>query len=296
MELRFFDDPVFFLDVAADHLAEDPVQSTVVAGVAARIADEREAGRTWPEGVPCWFAAVLEGDEVLGTAMRTAKFGSHPAYLLPMPDEAARMLARELVERGETMDAANGALPAVEVFCDELASLVGGRARVVQHTRLFELGELVEPEPVPGRLRPATLDEVDLVCGWYDAFMADADEQAGREPGESPHEKVDPDEMGRRIERGRIFVWEDASGEPVHVTAASQPSFGVSRIGPVYTAREHRGQGIASTAVAQVSRLLRDSGERACLFTDQANPTSNKIYAALGYRPVVDMANLVIVT
>ena len=37
-------------------------------------------------------------------------------------------------------------------------------------------------------------------------------------------------------------------------------------------------------------------GARVCLFTDQANPTSNKIYAALGYRPVVDMANLVIVT
>ena len=48
----------------------------------------------------------------------------------------------------------------------------------------------------------------------------------------------------------------------------------------------------ASAAVAQVSRLLRDSGERACLFTDQANPTSNKIYEAIGYRRVVDMANL----
>ena len=31
-----------------------------------------------------------------------------------------------------------------------------------------------------------------------------------------------------------------------------------------------------------------------CLFTDQANPTSNKIYTALGYQPVVDMANLII--
>ena len=45
---------------------------------------------------------------------------------------------------------------------------------------------------------------------------------------------------------------------------------------------------------AHVSRLLRDSGTRVCLFTDQANPTSNKIYAAIGYEPVVDMANLVI--
>jgi len=33
-----------------------------------------------------------------------------------------------------------------------------------------------------------------------------------------------------------------------------------------------------------------DLGARPCLFTDQANPTSNQLDAALGYRPVVDMA------
>ena len=43
-----------------------------------------------------------------------------------------------------------------------------------------------------------------------------------------------------------------------------------------------------------MSRIVLEQGARACLFTDQANPTSNKIYAALGYRPVVDMANLVL--
>jgi hypothetical protein len=35
-------------------------------------------------------------------------------------------------------------------------------------------------------------------------------------------------------------------------------------------------------------------GRAVCLFTDQANPTSNRIYQALGYPPVVDMANLLI--
>jgi predicted GNAT family acetyltransferase len=41
-----------------------------------------------------------------------------------------------------------------------------------------------------------------------------------------------------------------------------------------------------------VSAFLRERGERACLFTDQANPTSNKIYEALGYERLVDMANM----
>jgi len=124
--------------------------------------------------------------------------------------------------------------------------------------------------------------------------MVDADEQAGREPGESPHETLSDEALRRRIEGGRVFVWADEDDRAVHVTAAGMPSFGVSRIGPVFTPREHRGKGIASRAVYEVSRLLRDSGERVCLFTDQANPTSNKIYEAIGYRRVVDMANLLV--
>jgi GNAT superfamily N-acetyltransferase len=292
MELRFFDDPTAFLAVSGDHLARQPVVSTVVAGVAARTASDLEAGLPWPEGVPRWFATVHDGGDVVGAAMRTARFGTYPAFLLPMPEEAAVLLARTLLGRGEPVLAANGALPATEVFCDEVATATDRRTVVGQHTRLFELGDLLEPRPVPGRLREARLEEQDLVAGWYDAFMRDADEQAGREPGGSPHESPTPEDLRRRIESGRVFVWEDESGTPVHVTAAGAPSYGVSRIGPVYTPRDRRGRGYASAAVAEVSRRILADGARACLFTDQANPTSNRIYEALGYRPVVDMANL----
>src|SRR5207342_2419577 len=160
----------------------------------------------------------------------------------------------------------------------------GKQARVGQHTRLFELADLVEPRPAAGGLRPARPAEQPLVASWYDAFMADADEQAGREPGDSPHESPTADEMSRRIESGRVFGWVDDKEQPVNVTAATAPAYGVSRIGPVYTPREQRGRGYASAAVYAVSALLREGGERPCLFTDQANPTSNKIYEAIGYR------------
>jgi GNAT superfamily N-acetyltransferase len=292
MELRFYDDPAEFLDVAGNHLALQPVLSTVVAGVAARIRDQRAAGVPWHEGVPCWFAAFVDRRDVVATAMRTAPFGEFPAYLMPMSDDAAVLLARTLLDRDEPVRGANGALPAVQVFCEEMAEATGQRAVVGQHTRLFELGELKEPARVPGRLRPATVDEQPLVAEWYAAFMADADEQAGRAPGVSAHEALEPDELRRRIEGGRVFVWEDDAGAPVHLTAATPPSYGVSRVGPVYTPREQRGRGYASRAVYEVSAFLRDRGERACLFTDQANPTSNKIYEALGYERLVDMANL----
>jgi GNAT superfamily N-acetyltransferase len=291
MELRFYDDPGEFLEVAGSHLAEQPVLSTVMSSVASRIRDQRAAGVAWPEGVPCWFAAFVDRGQVVSTAMRTAPFGDYPAYLMPMSDDAAVLLARTLLDRDEPVLGANGALPAVQVFCEEMAQATGRRAAVERHTRLFELGQLKEPAETAGRLRPARLEEQELVTSWYDAFMDDADEQAGRPAGSSVHEAPEPDEMRRRIESGQIFVWE-VDGVPLHVTAATEPAFGVSRVGPVYTPREHRGHGYASRAVYEVSRLLVERGARACLFTDQANPTSNKIYEALGYERLVDMANL----
>ncbi len=292
MELQFFDDPAAFLTMAGDVFAEQPVLSTVIAGVSERIRLQQADGVPWPEGVPCWFAVVTDGEEIIGTAMRTAPFGEYPAYLMPMPDDAVHLLAQALLDRDEIVLGANGALPAVQVFCEDMAAATGKSATVGQHTRLFELGDLVEPRPAAGRLRPARVDERALIGEWYAAFMADADEQAGRRPGESAHETPSSEELTRRIEGGRVFVWVDDDDRPVNVTAATMPAYGVSRIGPVYTPREERGRGYAGSAVYAVSRLLRESGERPCLFTDQANPTSNKIYEAIGYRRLVDMANL----
>ena len=294
MRLQFCTDPAEFLAAAGDHLAADPVVSTVVNTITHRMLSQRAEGVAQPDH--CWWVVVRDDSgAVVGAGMRTATFVPYPPFLLPMPDEAAVALAHALHERGEEVLGINGALPAVELFATELARLSGGRVEVAQHTRLHELGELVRPAPVPGELVVATEHDVELATAWFSAFMGDADEQAGRPRGAGAHEMPDRPEMLRRLRAGRLWFWVDEVGERVHLTGANPPSFGVARVGPVYTPPDQRGRGWASNAVAEVSRRIRAEGARACLFTDQANPTSNKIYAALGYRPVVDMANLVIV-
>jgi hypothetical protein len=292
--LQFHRDPGDFLAAAGDHLAADPVVSTVVTTVAHRLSSRPADGipaadRNW------WLVVRDAAGAVVGAGMRTAPFAPYPPFLLPMPDEAAVALATALHERGEEVLAVNGALPAAELCATELARLGGGRVGISQHTRLHELGELIPPARVPGHLAVATEDDLDLATEWFDAFMGDADEQAGRPRGASAHEAPDRAEILRRIQGGRVWFWVDDTGRRVHLTAANPPSFGVARVGPVYTPPAQRGRGWASNAVAEVSRLIRAGGARVCLFTDQANPTSNRIYTALGYRPVVDMANLVIV-
>lgn len=295
LTLDFHQDPAPFLAAAESHLAADPVLTTVVSSVTHRAMADAAAGVSAPEH-PCWWVVVRQADGIVGVAMRTAPFAPYPLFVLPMPDAAARLIATTLIVRGEPVSAVNGALPAAQKLANELARHAGGTASVHQHMRLFELGDLVEPAPVPGRLRLAGVEDVELAREWFTAFGADAAEQAGRVEEAAAGEHIDREDMARRIEDERVWLWEDQDGGIVHLTGHSLPSFGVARVGPVYTPARHRGRGYASAGVAAVSRRLVSEGARVCLFTDQANPTSNKIYQALGFRAVVDMANLVITT
>ncbi len=289
-DLEFFDDPQAFLDASGEYLSVEPVLNTVLNSVT-----DRATRGLLPVGSgPRWWVAVHDRGRVVGVGMRTAPTPPYPLYVLPMADEAAIALGRRLFERGEEVRAVNGALPAAQVVAEETARLSGRTCAIAEHTRLHLLGDLVEPVAVPGRLRPAVADDVDLALAWFEAFEQDAAEQAGRSGSHGPLEPQDEPMMLARIDQGRVWLWEDADGHRVHLTAANAPAFGVARVGPVYTPKEQRGRGYASAAVAAVSRLLLDDGAQVCLFTDQANPTSNRIYQALGYQPVGDLANLVI--
>lgn len=290
--IDFTEDPRHFLEAVTPHLAAEPVITTVIASVTRRLSQKTTGGNG--ELPYCWWAIVRdEAGAVTGVAMRTAPFAPYPVYALPMPDDAAVGLARALHERGEELGGVNGALPASRLLAEEYARLSGGAVGVHEHLRLFELGELVEPPAPAGRLRLASRGDADLCLAWFRDFATAAAEQAGRT---DPHamEEFSMEDMLGRIDDGIVWLWEDETGEVVHLTGANLPANGVTRIGPVYTPKDRRGRGYASRAVAEISAQYVGQGVRCCLFTDQANPVSNHVYEAIGYRPVVDMVNLLI--
>jgi predicted GNAT family acetyltransferase len=60
----------------------------------------------------------------------------------------------------------------------------------------------------------------------------------------------------------------------------------------VYTAPEQRGRGYGSAVTARAAFDILDNAAVPVLYTDVANPTSNKIYRAIGFRPVTDRASV----
>src|SRR5207253_1182834 len=118
----------------------------------------------------------------------------------------------------------------------------------------------------------------ELLIDWIRAFWLAIEGELPPEP-----EQI----LQRLVERGGLWVWCDG-GEPVSFASATAPAHGMTRIGLVYTPKELRGRGYASSCVAALSQRSLNAGVTPVLFTDLANPTSNKIYQQIGYRPVCD--------
>ncbi|MFC8799516.1 GNAT family N-acetyltransferase [Promicromonospora sp. NPDC057138] len=295
--IEFFDDPAAALDVAGDLLAAEPVVSSIVASATHQAARSYAAGGPRPDH-PMWWAVVRDADGVVvAVSMRTMPGAPHTVWVPAMPDDAARLLARAAMDRtaqagDPPLTSANGSIPAVRAFTEETLRATGGTVGEGRPDRLWEATRIARPDPAPsGSGRLATLDDLDLVTEWFAVFHAEADAQAGRLP-----EEGEPQRIGGargRIEEGSVWLW-DVDGEVVHLTAARPPSFGVVRIGPVYTPAEHRGHGYASALVAEVAQRVLDDGNRVCLYTDRDNPVSNRVYAGIGFEPVLDQVNLVV--
>ncbi len=93
-----------------------------------------------------------------------------------------------------------------------------------------------------------------------------------------------------RIAQGAVYLWDDG-GAPVTMAAWAGPTPNGVRVNLVYTPPELRGRGYATACVARLSQLLLEQGRRfGFLCTDIANPTPNRIYRRIGYRPVCDVS------
>jgi len=153
----------------------------------------------------------------------------------------------------------------------------GGRSECAVREALHVLDRVIAPaRPATGQLRAATEDDRGLLVEWERAFVAEA--------GIAPEAGAEAERtIARRLASGAQLVWED--GTAVSTLGMNPPIAGTVRIGPVYTPPAHRRRGYASAAVATAcARALGAGASRCMLLTDLSNPTSNKIYAAIGFR------------
>lgn len=237
-------------------VAADPVRNTIMGTVGVTL------------GESAW--AAVDGDLV---AVRSS--ADYPLLVAgAWPQDALEELTRWLLD----LPNLRGVSGAEQVVAPLAAALRGDRQATRTGQRLFRLDELTPPTGVAGELVVAGDRHRTTVRGWFRAFMIEADDG----PAGQSDEAAD-----RSLDGGGMWLWCDA-GEPVAMASRRPVIGGSARIGPVYTPPERRGRGYGSAVTAAATRSILDERAIPVLFTDLANPTSNKIYQLLGYYPVED--------
>ncbi len=230
-----------------------------------------------------FFALVRQDQAIQLVVLMTSP--RPPVLSLAVAPEAVDLLAEYFFDAQIALPGVNGPADESRRFAETWSALTGQRAEVRTPMRTFKLEQVNPVTGVAGRMRPATLDDRELLIAWEGAFLAEAF------PDVTPQREDAERAVDFRLASptNYVFLWQDAAGAAVSLTACGSPTPHGMRIGPVYTPPEQRGHGYASALVAGVSQWLLDKGNQFCfLFTDLRNPTSNHIYQVIGYRPVGD--------
>jgi hypothetical protein len=285
-------DPQAFLDLAHPLLARDPdaeARHNLMLGIAGSAAAQPGLYRSF-QG---WIATeereplATEEREPLAAASRTPPFNAIVAD--PTTPEAMDAVVDAVLEDDPATPGLVGNLPHVHRAAERWAARTGAATEIRQRQGVYALTRVRDVPETDGAPRPAIADDRDLLLAWLLAF---ADEATAGPPRDEPglmermlDARLVPGEAG-------YWLWEEG-GAPVSVAGYAGPTPGGIRVGPVYTPPEHRRRGFATILVADLSRWLLGRGHRACyLYTDLANPTSNAIYARIGYERVCDSAEI----
>ncbi|MGI5376197.1 GNAT family N-acetyltransferase [Streptomyces sp. CA-251387] len=264
-----------FLTHAGGFLRSRPDLHTVALTVTETL---RTSGlRAYGDEAPVF--GVLE----LGGQVRAAYFRTPPHRLnvTPLTPDEADALAAHLVALDHSVPGVLAARETAEAFVAAWRRRAGGRGVVSQRQRLYRLGNLTVPQPLPaGRARPAGKADREQLVRWYHEFVEAVGDDAARNAAGW---------ADSRIAYGGVTFWESEDGTPVSMAGVTPVVAGQIRIAPVYTPAHLRGRGYAGAVTAAVSRAALTSGVReVLLFTDLANPTSNSLYQRIGYRAVAD--------
>jgi predicted GNAT family acetyltransferase len=267
MEVVFHPDGGALLARIGARLEEAEAENNLALGIAASPAAPP------PNGPQPLFATVEDAGAPEMAAVWTPPWN---LCVTRGSDAALAALATELRARKIAPPGVVGPADVGEKF----AALFAPKFRVAMRQRIYQLDEVIAPRPVAGTLRVAGDQDLVRLAEWIRAFAADA-----ALPAIDPESSVR--EARRRIDAKMTYLWRD--DDPVSLAAAAGPTAHGIRINLVYTPPERRKRGYASALVAALSQRMLDEGRRFCfLYTDLANPTSNGIYQAIGYRPVAD--------
>ena len=156
---------------------------------------------------------------------------------------------------------------------------VGFTPRLVRRELLFEQRQSVMVNEPVNNLRPATLDDLDLVLEVNAAMIY---EECGVNPLRTDHIGF-RQRTARRIQQGRIWVWVE-NGRLIFKTDVISATPEVQYLEGVHVNSEERGKGYGLRCFTQLCTHLLQHTKSICLLVNEQNRMAINFYYKAGYK------------
>jgi uncharacterized protein len=268
-----FETATDFLQAARADLERHEAVNNLVLGICGQLVDHPERFSSPPV-----LKTVEEDGNRFLTAIMTPPHNLIVSGSTVSPD-GINLLVETLIRERTTIPGVIGPVDIARAIAVRWAEAARRRYTASQKLRMYELKEVLAPQPGRGKLRAAGAAELELVTRWWcEARM----EMFGKSDAEEDRRAAQ-----FRTEAGDVFLWED--DEPVSMACRTRPTRKGIGVGMVFTPPLMRNRGFATACVGELSRALLRSGWDFCtLYADLMNPVSNSIYQKIGYRPIGD--------
>lgn len=266
MQLVSFDTPAAFGAAAQSWLARKERENSITLSTLRRAILRGTPARGW--------LAADSGDPKLALF----QIPPHFVQISEGDPDAAQFAAGML----ETDFAGVVGLAAIaDAFAKSWCARRGLRPMLHMEMTYYTLDRLVHVSLPMGRIRPATVEDVDCLLPMAAAAARDMN---------LPEAEQLPEEVERslrqQIAEQRQFVWDAGSSIRALASYADGLEGRGARIRGIYTPPEFRRQGYGAAITASLTELLLEQGQAwVALFADNANPTSTAIYRRLGFTP-----------
>lgn len=229
------------------------------------------------EAAPRLMAAIKEEGKLVLVLFQTIP--RHIVLSKPGDLEAAEA-ARIMIDVLDEIPGFIGEKEFTTQLAEEITKINGRHSKVFMQQRIYQLKELEKLPRDDGRLVKVDRRDLDLVIQFVYRF--------GQDTGETMNMAESEEKAREFLRMESLYGWE-VDGRLISVANIARPTRTNATVNFVYTPADERRKGYATDCVAALTSLLLNKGYLSTtLYTDLDNPTSNKIYMEIGYKPIMD--------
>ncbi|MED3394286.1 GNAT family N-acetyltransferase [Bacillus wiedmannii] len=229
---------------------------------------------------PTFMGVAKRGEEIAIVFLQTEEKIQMIVATSEIPEVDIVKLAKEFSKVYPDIPGLIGNKKTVQRLAEEIAVLENKKTNVVMEQGVYALQQVKKKWTEDGAFREIGSDELPLIEQWIYQFCEDV---------RLPTTKEEAKQTAHTLITNRRLFGLDVDGKLVSVAAKTRPTTNNITVNFVYTPKEARKKGYASSCVAALSQRMLDEGYKTTtLYTDLANPTSNKIYQEIGYEQIAE--------